>query len=103
MLFIFFQECLIEFVPPSQSGNEDIEDETSYNANTNVAPAENSSIDAHRLPLKVHVKRRETERQTEIRLHSHAHLKQIEDAEVWQELKTVCSEEMLAIERDFRS
>lgn len=38
------------------------------------------------VPLQVQVKRRETERQTEMRLHSHAYLKQQEEDERWSRL-----------------
>ena len=41
------------------------------------------------VPLQVHVKRRETERQTEMRLHSHAYLKQLEEDERWSSLTPV--------------
>ena len=41
------------------------------------------------VPLQVHVKRRETERQTEMRLHSHAYLKQLEEDERWCNLTPV--------------
>ena len=41
------------------------------------------------VPLQVHVKRRETERQTEMRLHSHAYLKQLEEEERWSSLTPV--------------
>ena len=41
------------------------------------------------VPLQVHVKRRETERQTEMRLHSHAYLKQLEEDEQWSSLTPV--------------
>lgn len=41
------------------------------------------------MPLQVQVKRRETERQTEMRLHSHAYLKQLEEEEDWMKLDPV--------------
>eukprot|EP00850_Spirogloea_muscicola_P010651 SM000063S20041 [mRNA] locus=s63:444754:450477:- [translate_table: standard] len=40
------------------------------------------------VPLQVHIRRRETERQEESRLQSHAYLKQQDEAEPWIELKT---------------
>ena len=49
-------------------------------------------------PLQVHVKRRETERQVEFRLHSHAYLKQLEDDEAWLQLQPSFPGEGLAEE-----
>eukprot|EP00850_Spirogloea_muscicola_P006816 SM000033S12337 [mRNA] locus=s33:190904:195665:- [translate_table: standard] len=40
------------------------------------------------VPLQVHIRRRETERQEESRLQSHAYLKQQDEAEPWIQLKT---------------
>eukprot|EP00982_Pelagococcus_subviridis_P015212 31384-Pelagococcus_subviridis.AAC.14 len=39
------------------------------------------------LDSEVQVKRRETDRQTEVRLHSHAHLKHVEESELWTVLE----------------
>ena len=40
----------------------------------------------HMLPLQVQVRRRETARQTEIRVQSHAYLRQREQDEMWVDL-----------------
>ena len=56
------------------------------------------SSGAHALvPLQVQVKRRETERQTEMRLHSHAYLKQLEEDERWSRLIPVSATHPYAV------
>jgi DNA-directed RNA polymerase-3 subunit RPC5 len=54
-----------------------------------VAAAAAADTTPSLVPLQVHVKRRETERQTEMRLHSHAYLKQLEEEERWSSLTPV--------------
>tara|TARA_B110000977_G_scaffold26996_1_gene33890 strand:- start:12997 stop:14898 length:1902 start_codon:yes stop_codon:yes gene_type:complete len=49
------------------------------------------------VPLQVQVKRRETERQTEMRLHSHAYLKQLEEDEQWSKLTPVADGHAYAV------
>ena len=39
------------------------------------------------VPLHVQIRRRETDRQADFRLHSHAYLKQVEEEENFQEIK----------------
>ena len=74
-------------------GQEDAEQEVMYGAPSDVpsmaTPVVGNAAAAKLMPLQVQVKRRETERQTEMRLHSHAYLKQLEEEERWMQLEPV--------------
>jgi len=66
-----------------QAGHDDLDSEVGYVPATTGGGTGNQKL----LPLQVQVKRRETDRQTEVRLHSHAHLKHVEESELWTVLE----------------
>mmetsp|Transcript_9213 Transcript_9213/g.33610 ORF Transcript_9213/g.33610 Transcript_9213/m.33610 type:complete len:167 (+) Transcript_9213:368-868(+) len=80
----FEQEKMSESDPAAQqAGHDDLDSEVGYVPATTGGGTGNQKL----LPLQVQVKRRETDRQTEVRLHSHAHLKHVEESELWTVLE----------------